>query len=38
MPIGVATYNLSSELPEGYKELLPASEVIARKIEMLVER
>lgn len=35
MPIGVATYNLSSELPEAYKELLPASEVIARKIEML---
>lgn len=38
MPIGVATYNLSSELPEAYKELLPASEVIARKIEMLVEK
>ena len=38
MPIGVATYSLSSELPEAYKELLPATEEIARKIEMLVDK
>lgn len=38
MPIGVATYSLSSELPEAYKELLPASEEIARKIELLTEK
>ena len=37
MPIGVATYNLSSELPEAYKELLPTSEEIAKKIELLME-
>lgn len=38
MPIGVATYNLSSELPEAYKKLLPTSEEIAKKIELLIER
>lgn len=38
MPIGVATYRLSSELPEAYKELLPSSEEIARKIELLIEK
>lgn len=37
MPIGVATYSLSAELPEAYKELLPSSEEIARKIELLME-
>lgn len=37
MPIGVATYNLSAELPEAYKELLPFSEEIAKKIELLME-
>ena len=37
MPIGVATYNLSSELPEAYKELLPASENIAKKLELLIK-
>ena len=37
MPIGVATYNLSSELPEAYKELLPASEDIAKKLELLIK-
>lgn len=37
MPIGVATYNLSAELPEAYKELLPSSEEIAKKIELLME-
>jgi len=36
MPIGVATYSLSSELPEAYKELLPTSEEIAKKIELLL--
>lgn len=36
MPIGVATYSLSSQLPEAYKELLPATEEIARKIERLL--
>ena len=38
MPIGVATYSLSSELPEAYKKLLPTSEEIAKKIELLTER
>lgn len=38
MPIGVATYSLSSELPEPYKKLLPTSEEIARKIESLIEK
>ena len=37
MPIGVATYRLSSELPEAYRELLPASEDIIKKIELLIE-
>ncbi|WP_373830127.1 PDDEXK nuclease domain-containing protein [Bacteroides heparinolyticus] len=37
MPIGVATYSLSSELPEAYKKLLPTSEEIAKKIEILIE-
>lgn len=37
MPIGVATYSLSAELPEAYKELLPSSEEIAKKIELLME-
>lgn len=37
MPIGVATYYLSSELPEAYKELLPTSEEIANKIALLLE-
>ncbi len=37
MPIGVATYSLSSELPEAYKELLPASEDIAKKLELLIK-
>lgn len=38
MPIGVATYSLSPELPDAYKELLPASEEIARKIGLLMEK
>lgn len=38
MPIGVATYSLSSELPEAYKKLLPTSEEIVKKIEILIEK
>lgn len=38
MPIGVATYSLSSELPEAYKKLLPTSDEIAKKIELLIEQ
>lgn len=38
MPIGVATYSLSSELPEAYKELLPTSEDIAKKLELLIKK
>ena len=37
MSIGVATYSLSPELPEAYKELLPASEDIAKKLELLIK-
>lgn len=37
MPIGVATYRLSPELPEAYRELLPTSEDIARKLEALIK-
>ena len=37
-PIGVATYSLSASLPEAYKELLPASEEIAKKIEFLIDK
>ncbi|MDR1518487.1 MAG: DUF1016 domain-containing protein, partial [Dysgonamonadaceae bacterium] len=31
-PIGVATYSLSAELPEKYRELLPSAEMIAEKL------
>lgn len=34
---GVATYSLSPELPEAYKELLPTSEDIAKKLEVLIK-
>ena len=37
MPIGVATYKLSPELPDVYKELLPTSEDIAKKLEVLIK-
>ena len=37
MPVGVATYSLSPELLEAYKELLPTSEEITKKIELLME-
>ena len=35
-PIGVATYSISSELPEHYKEMLPASQDIAAKVDHLL--
>ncbi len=38
MPIGVATYNLSSELPEAYREFLPTSEAIAKRLEFLIDK
>ena len=37
-PIGVATYSLTSELPEHYKSLLPSSKDIADKVNILLER
>ncbi len=36
MPVGIATYNISSVLPETYRELLPTSEEIAKKLESLI--
>ena len=37
-PIGVATYSISSELPEYYKEMLPASQDIATKVDHLLNQ
>ena len=37
-PIGVATYSISSELPEYYKEMLPASQDIAIKVDHLLNQ
>lgn len=37
-PIGVATYSISSELPEQYKEMLPASQDIAIKVDHLLNQ
>lgn len=37
-PIGVATYKLLADLPEAYRELLPASDEIIKKIELLIEK
>ena len=37
-PIGVATYSISSELPEHYKEMLPASQDIAIKVDHLLTK
>ena len=37
-PIGVATYSISSELPEHYKEMLPASQGIAIKVDHLLNQ
>ncbi len=36
IPVGIATYNISSVLPETYRELLPTSEEIAKKLESLI--
>ena len=35
-PIGVATYSLIQELPEEYKKLLPSSEDIAQRVDILL--
>jgi len=35
MPIGVATYSLTSELPEQYKNALPEGDEIAKKLDFL---
>lgn len=37
IPIGVATYSISRELPEAYKELLPDSDEIASKLEAFIK-
>jgi len=37
VPIGVATYTLSQDLPEDYRGLLPAPEVIVQKLQALLE-
>lgn len=37
-PIGVATYSISSELPEHYKEMLPSSQDIATKVDHLLNQ
>ena len=37
-PIGVATYSISSELPEHYKDMLPASQDIAIKVDHLLNQ
>lgn len=36
-PIGVATYDLSSKLPEAYREFLPDADTIAEKLAMLMK-
>jgi predicted nuclease of restriction endonuclease-like (RecB) superfamily len=36
-PIGVATYSLSTSLPEKYKDFLPDTQLLAKKIAALVE-
>ena len=37
-PIGVATYSIYSELPEHYKDMLPASQDIATKVDHLLNQ
>ena len=37
-PIGVATYSISSELPDHYREMLPASQDIATKVDQLLNQ
>ncbi len=36
-PIGVSTYRITDNLPEHYKNLLPSSEIIAEKIELILK-
>ena len=36
-PIGVATYSLTNKLPEHYRSLLPTSEEIAAKVDILLK-
>lgn len=35
-PIGIATYSLTTELPESYQELLPDGDEIAKKLNLLM--
>ena len=37
-PIGVATYSVSSELPDDYKDMLPTSQDIAAKVDHLLNQ
>ena len=37
-PIGIATYSISSELPDNYRELLPHSQDIASKVDHLLSQ
>lgn len=36
-PIGIATYSLTTELPESYQELLPDGDEIAEKLNLLMD-
>lgn len=36
-PIGIATYSLTSQLPESYQEIIPNGEEIARKLNLLMD-
>jgi hypothetical protein len=36
-PIGVETYNLTTTLPEAYKEKLPSAEELASKLDAFIE-
>ncbi len=38
MPIGVATYSLSSRLPDDYVDMLPETSAIEAKISRLIEK
>lgn len=37
-PIGIATYSLTTELPESYQELLPDGDEIAKKLNLLMDK
>ncbi len=37
-PIGIATYSLTTKLPNTYKEILPDTDEIARKLDKLMEQ